>query len=485
MERAELTSYAPASGDVIGRFPNSGPPEVAAAVEQARAAGDRWWRQGYDRRRESLHAFAGHLIRSIDKLAGLVHRETGKPLEDARLEVVISVDHLRWAATHAERILHRSRRLPGLLMANVAAAVEYHPYGVVGVIGPWNYPLFTPMGSIAYALAAGNAVVFKPSEFTPAVGVWLAEAWSQVVPDLPALQVVTGDGRTGAELPAAGVDKVAFTGSTATAKRVMAACAETLTPVLLECGGKDPLIVAPDADLDGAVDAALWGGFTNAGQTCVGVERVFVVEELFEEFLRRLADRARALRPDVDYGPMTMPGQLDVVRGQVTDALARGGRAVVGGEESFRPPYVDPIVLVDVPLDAPAARDETFGPTLTVHRVSTVDDAVTAVNSGPLALGATVFSDRSGEQIARRLRAGMVSINSVISFVAIPALPFGGIGASGFGRIHGPEGLREFARTQALARQRTRSPLPVMTFSRKKSSVDRLVRIVQRMYGRR
>lgn len=485
MDSGRLTSYDPASGEIVAEFAIDGPAELAAAVRRGQAAADWWREQGPERRREVLLDLAGRLTGDLEDFAALIHRENGKPLDDARLEVVVSADHLRWAATHAESVLHRHSRLPGFLMANVAAAVEYHPYGVVGVIGPWNYPLFTPMGSIAYALAAGNAVIFKPSEFTPAIGSRLAGAWARICPDQPVFQVVQGGAETGSALAAAGIGKLAFTGSTATAKKVMAACAETLTPVLLECGGKDPLLVAADADLEAAVDAALWGGFTNAGQTCVGVERVFVVESRYEEFAARLAERARALRPGLDYGPMTMPAQIEVIRGHVKDAVDRGARAIVGGEDAFRPPYVDPIVLVDVPLDAPAAIEETFGPTLTVHKVATVDDAIEAVNSGPLALGATVFSARSGEAIARRLKAGMVSVNSVVAFVGIPSLPFGGVGDSGFGRIHGAEGLREFARTQAIARQRTRSPLPVMTFNRTARNVSRLVAIVRRRQRRR
>lgn len=483
MEPELLTSRDPATGAVVGEFPVASAQDVRSAVDRARVAA-RWWReQGFPGRREHLHAYAAHLLRHLDEFADLIHRENGKPRDDARLEVLISVDHLRWAGTHAERVLHRQARLPGLLMANVAAAVEFHPYGVVGVIGPWNYPLFTPMGSIAYALAAGNAVLFKASEHTPAVGARLQRMWNEVVPQAPVLQAVSGGGDTGAAL-ARSVDKLAFTGSTATAKQVMAACAESLTPVLLECGGKDPLIVAEDADVEAAVDAALWGGLTNAGQTCVGVERVFVVRSRYAQFTRLLAERARRLEPGADYGPMTMPGQLEVVRRHVTDALEHGARAIVGGAESFRPPYVHPIVLVDVPPDAPAAQEETFGPTLTVHEVATVDEAIAIVDAGALALGATVFSVKDGERIARRLKAGMVSVNSVISFVAIPSLPFGGVGDSGFGRIHGPEGLREFARTQAIARQWVRPPIPVMTFGRKPAGVDRLVRIVRRMYGR-
>ena len=215
---------------------------------------------------------------------------------------------------------------------NQAATLEYQPLGVVGVIGPWNYPVFTPMGSIVYALAAGNAVVFKPSELTPAVGGWLVGSFAEVVPEQPVLQLVTGAGPTGEHLARSAVDKIAFTGSAATAKKVMAACAQNLTPMVAECGGKDALIVAADADLDAAADAAAWGALSNAGQTCVGIERVYVAEDVYHSFLEKLADRMAEVRPgedrEADYGPMTLPGQIDVIERHIADALARGGRPV-------------------------------------------------------------------------------------------------------------------------------------------------------------
>src|SRR5437868_12504828 len=227
------------------------------------------------------------------------------------------------------------------------------------------------MGSIAYALAAGNAVVFKPSEFTPGVGVLLAELVAGVVPEHPVLQTVTGLGPTGAALASSPlVDKIALTGSPRTAKRVMAACAQNLTPIIAECGGKDACIIDSGADLDAAADAALWGAMSNAGQTCIGIERIYVVDEVYEAFLGLLTDKARDLRPGFDreaaYGPITMPGQLDIIERHIKDALDKGGTAVVGGVESVRKPYVEPVVLTNVPDDSSAVSEETFGPTITI-----------------------------------------------------------------------------------------------------------------------
>ena len=218
--------------------------DVRAAVERARPAAT-WWRElGYAGRKQRLRAWRSLIATRMDEFAELIHRENGKPMFDAIGEIAIAVEHLDWAAGAAEKVLGRRRVGSGLLAMNHSATLEYLPYGVVGVIGPWNYPVHTPMGSISYALAAGNAVVFKPSEFTPAIGAWLVDSFAEVVPEQPVFQLVTGFGETGNALCTAGVDKLAFTGSTATGKKVMAACATSLTPVVIECGGKDALIVA-------------------------------------------------------------------------------------------------------------------------------------------------------------------------------------------------------------------------------------------------
>jgi aldehyde dehydrogenase (NAD+) len=478
----------PRTGEVVGYHQVDDEAVVRAAVLRAREAAAWWGGLGFAERRRRLLSWRSQLTRRIDELAELITAETGKPRDDARLEWVLVVAHLDWAARNAERVLRRRRVGSGLLMAQEASTVEYQPYGVIGVIGPWNYPAHTPMGSIGYALAAGNAVVFKPSELTPGVGRALAESLAEVVPEHPLLQVVTGFGETGAALCRAGVDKLAFTGSAATAKKVMSTCAETLTPVVLECGGKDALLVDADADLDAAADAAVWGGMSNAGQSCVGVERVYVVDSVAAEFTKRVVAQVRRLKPGAepgaDLGPITRPEQVDVIRRHLTDALARGGTALVGGLESIRPPYVEPVVLTDVPEDSIAVTEETFGPTLTVHRVPDLDDAVVRVNAGRYGLGAAVFSARRGKEIASRLRCGMVAVNSVISFAGIPSLPFGGVGDSGFGRIHGADGLREFARAKAVTRRLFRPTVPVLTVHRPPWVVQLMLRIVRMRYGR-
>ena len=250
---ATRESRSPGTGETVATFPVMAADEVRQAVDTARIAA-RWWAdQGWDGRAARLQAWKRALARGAEDLAHLLHRETGKPVDDARLEIILAIDHLHWASRNAERVLGSRRVRPGLLTLNHSASLSYEPMGVVGVIGPWNYPVFTPMGSIAYALAAGNAVVFKPSEWSTAVGMWLVDSFAAAVPGLPVLQAVTGDGGTGAALCAAGADVISFTGSTATGKRVMESCSSTLTPVILECGGKDAVLV----DADGGAEPLL------------------------------------------------------------------------------------------------------------------------------------------------------------------------------------------------------------------------------------
>ena len=485
VEEGFLISTSPATGAEAGRVPVSDEQAVQATVERARAAGAWWAGLNFAGRKVRLLRWRALLAERIEELAALTHAETGKPLADAIVEASAAIEHIDWAARNAQRVLGPRRMRTRLLVAEHSGHLEYQPYGVVGVIGPWNYPILTPLGPISGALAAGNAVVLKPSEYTPAVGQWLADSFAEVVPEHPVFQTVHGLGDVGAALCRSGVGKVSFTGSTATAKKVMATCAETLTPVVLEAGGKDALIVDADADVDAAAEAAVWGSMTNAGQTCIGIERVYAVAPVYDAFVAAVVAKAGKLRLGEEIGPITMPGQVDVIRRHIDDALASGGRAVLGGAAGVQPPNVAPTVLVDVPEHSAAIREETFGPTVTITRVADAEEAITRANALPYGLGGAVFGKANGIRIARRLRTGMVAVNSTLSFVGMATLPFGGVGDSGFGRIHGEDGLREFGRAKAITVRRAPSLLPAMTFERTPAQVARIVKAVKLLYGRR
>jgi acyl-CoA reductase-like NAD-dependent aldehyde dehydrogenase len=489
--RPTFDTLNPATSEVIATFPVFGEDEVAETVERAHQAASWWAGLPPSVRQTRLLAWKSHIMRYIGRLAELVHTETGKPLADAQLEILLAVVHIDWAARNARKVLRPRRVRSGLVAINQAATLEYQPLGVVGVIGPWNYPVFTPMGSIVYALAAGNAVVFKPSELTPAVGGWLVSSFAEVVPEQPVLQLVTGAGETGDCLARSAVSKIAFTGSAATAKKVMAACAQNLTPLVAECGGKDPLIVAADADLDAAADAAAWGALSNGGQTCVGIERVYVAGDVYHSFLEKLTERISGVRPgedrEADYGPMTLPSQVDVVERHIADALARGGRPVVGGLASIRKPFVGPVILTDVPEESRAVTEETFGPTVTVARVADLSEGVRLANASRYGLGASVFArnKKAAMAAARSLRSGMTAVNSVISYASVPSLPFGGSGDSGFGRIHGADGLREFSRAKAITRQRMKPLVNLTSFGRTDKDMRRILNLATMLHGKR
>ena len=480
-----LSSVNPATGETIGSVTVFSPAEVDAAVVRARVAADSWSTRSHAARREELVRFRRALAEAADDLARLIHRENGKPELEALTEVMMAIGHVEHAATRAEPAL-RPHRVPAGLLANFRATVSYHPLGVVGVIGPWNYPLFTPMGSIAYALAAGNAVVWKPSELTPLVAVEV-EAIARrtfAVPDL--LQVVTGAGATGAALARAAVDKIAFTGSAATGRRVMAAASERLTPVLLELGGKDPMIVTPDADLEQAAEACVYGALTNCGQACVSIERVYVANEVHDAFVDAVVKRVRELKvggDDGQLGAMTSPAQVTIVRDHLEDAIGKGAKVLTGGPDAISGSYIQPTVVTGVDHRMKVMTEETFGPVIPIARVGSVDEAVRLANDSRYGLGSSVFGGRAARALAARVRAGMTSINSVMGFAGIPSLPFGGIGDSGFGRIHGDLGIREFTRIKSTAERSFRLPIDMMSFRQPADAPSRLRSLIRQLYG--
>jgi acyl-CoA reductase-like NAD-dependent aldehyde dehydrogenase len=480
-----LSSYNPATGEVIGSVPIMTPAEVDAAVARARVAANVWGTRSFAAREEELVAFRKALAEHVDELASLLHRENGKPEIEAYTEVMMAIGHVQHAASRAEKAMEPRKVGTGML-ANFRATITYHSLGVVGVIGPWNYPLFTPFGSIAYALAAGNAVVWKPSELTPLIALEIEKIAKKTfaLPDL--LQVVTGAGATGAALAKAAIDKIAFTGSAATGKRVMMAAAERLTPVLLELGGKDPMIVDADADIEKAAEAAVYGGLTNSGQACVSVERVYVADAVYDKFVDEVVKQVRELRvggDDGHLGAMTSPAQIAIVKDHLEDAVAKGAKVLAGGPDAIAGSYIQPTVLTNVDHRMKVMTEETFGPVIPIARVKSVDEAVQLANDTRFGLGSSVFAGKAARSIANRLRAGMTSINSVMAFSGIPTLPFGGIGESGFGRIHGDEGIREFTRIKSTAEQVMSIPMNMMSFRQPKDMAKRLRGMVKQLYG--
>jgi succinate-semialdehyde dehydrogenase/glutarate-semialdehyde dehydrogenase len=490
-DRESFEVRNPATGESVGSYPVHTAEDVAERVAKGREA-QKWWADlGFDGRKKRIHRWVRSLARDCDTLYDIGFRETGKPKPDVQFELLAGLEDLRWAATHAKRVLQQRRVAPGIALLNFDARVSYEPLGVIGIITPWNAPVYTAFCGMAYALAAGNAVILKPSEISAATGVYAAESFYKANPDAPEGLVswITGFGETGSALCKSGIDKLGFTGSVPTGRRVMAACAENLTPVLLELGGKDATVVAEDADIEAAATSIVWGSMWNSGQACVGVERVYVVEKVRDEFLSKVKERAEQVSAGLDelsdIGPMTVPSQIEIIRRHVTDALERGATALVGGLDSIQPPYVHPIVLVDVPEESSAVQEETFGPVVVINTVADEDEAVRRANSTQFGLGSSVFSKSRGAEIAHRLRAGGTTINSVLTFVGMPSLPFGGVGDSGFGRFHGDDGLREFTRAKATTRKRFNMGEDMQRFPRKKEDFDVVYKVLKLRYARK
>jgi acyl-CoA reductase-like NAD-dependent aldehyde dehydrogenase len=290
---------------------------------------------------------------------------------------------------------------------------------------------------------------------------------------------------TGKALTQSKVNKISFTGSTKTAKKVAESCAQSMIPVVLECGGKDPVIVAKDADVKLAAEYTLWSAMANAGQSCIGAERVYVVESVAEEFIAEITKMAKDIEVGKDYGPATMPSQLQVIQSHLDDAKLKGAKFLLGGNDSVKGAFVEPVIMLDVPEDSTAMTQETFGPTIAINKVSNTDEAIRLSNASSYGLAASVFSRREGEKIAAQLACGMVSINSVFLFAAVASVPFGGVKDSGYGRIHGAEGLLEYTYARTVVKPRFKIPLRFTTFKRTKLSEKVLTILVKRLHGRK
>ncbi len=447
----------PATGEALGDVHVHTREEIEAMIAMGRKAQVAWGKTSFAERRAVLRTVLAMVVERQEELCRLAVRDSGKTMVDAAMGEVFPVcEKLRYTIAHGAAALAPQRRRAGFLM-HKQARVEYRPLGVVAVICPWNFPLHNLFCPTIPALFAGNAVVAKVSEWTSWSAAPYLEIWQQALRkhghDPKLVQVVTGYGDAGAALVRGGVDKVFFTGSPGNGVKVMAGAADTLTPVVLELGGKDPMIILDDADLDRAVDASLLGVFTACGQMCVGAERLYVHAGVYDRFVEKVRAKVAALRQGpplgaeiVDCGAMTMPHQLNIVESLVQDAVDKGARALVGGQRNTTvgPQFFAPTLLVDVDHRMRITQEECFGPVMVVIKVRDDADAVRLANDCPFGLGSSIFSrDRKrAEAIAAQLRTGMTVVNDYGVAYMMQDLPFGGVGISGIGRINGPEGLR-------------------------------------------
>src|SRR5579862_6954514 len=455
-----VNSVNPATGEVVVRIPVTPLSAIPASLETARTAQKTWAGQPLKERCAMLRKLRDIMFERRDDIANIVTRETGKPRAEAILaEVLLALDTADFLARQGPRWL-RPERVPHHNIALKARSgwLEFDPQGVVAIISPWNFPFAIPMTELIPALVAGNAVLLKPSELTPATGALVGEMIDRAGFPKGLVQILQGDGEVGAAIIEAEPAKVFFTGSVATGRRIAEACASKLIPSVLELGGKDAMIVLADADLDVASSAAVWGGFTNCGQACLSVERIYVEQLVAEKFTQLCVEKTRKLRlgspadPEADIGPMIRERQLEKVEQQLRDAEERGARILTGGNR--RPDlganFIEPAVVTNVDHSMQLMREETFGPVLAIRSVASADEAIALANDSPFALSASIWTrdNRHGRELASRIRAGSVMINDVASYYGISEAPHGGPGWSGWGRTHSRLGLLEMVQVK-------------------------------------
>ncbi|MEA2268945.1 MAG: hypothetical protein QOC64_1555 [Solirubrobacteraceae bacterium] len=493
----EIAVENPATGRVIARVPDLGPGAVAELAARARAAQPAWEALGFAGRGRVLLRAQRWLLDNADRVIETIVAETGKAWEDAQIaELAYGANAFGFWARQAPRYLADERvRSASVFVKGKRLVLRHRPIGLVGVIGPWNYPLTNSFGDCIPALAAGNSVILKPSEITPLTSLLLRDGLRACgLPD-DVFQVATGRGETGAALIDA-ADMIMFTGSTETGRKVMARAAQTLTPVSLELGGKDPLIVLSDADLERAANHALYYSMLNTGQTCVSIERVYVEAPAYDAFVAKVTQKARALRHgapagpgSVDVGAMTHGPQVDVVERHVEDARAKGARVLVGGARGGGGGgglWYQPTVLADVDHGMAIMREETFGPTLPIMKVADAEEAIRLANDSPYGLGASVFCGDTarGEAIARRIEAGAVCVNDALINYQALELPMGGAKASGLGYRHGAGGIRKFTQHQALLVSRVHPRREPHMYPYRAVTSRLFARLLRVLYGR-
>ncbi len=461
-KRTRVQSLNPATGEVWREFESASAEEVQSMVARARTAQKNWGALLFDERAQYLRKLSDLVLVQSRDIARLITRENGKPVFEAQaMEVMPVLDFIHYYLKHGKKLL-RSKRVSH---ANWALKTKrgkfvHEPLGVVGIISPWNYPFMLPLGTIVPALLAGNAVVLKPSEFTPSCALKIAELFGQAGLPENVFTVAQGDGLTGAALAQCQLDRIVFTGSVATGRKVALAATERFIPVTLELGGSDAMIVLRDADLEHSTSGALWGRFVNCGQSCVAAKRIFVAREVFQPFVEMLVRKVGQLKlgkgddPETDIGPMIRPRQVDMIEKQLQVAVANGAKILCGGKRrvDLGPCFFESTILTQVTPQMNVMCEETFGPLLPIYPVRDAEEALQLANDSEFGLSASVWTKdaKLARSLASRLEAGAVLINDLIAHVGTSEASYGGIKTSGLGRTHGPEGLLEMTRMKFI-----------------------------------
>ena len=458
----EIVSYNPATGAEVGRVAQVSPDEVNAAVGRGRKAYQSWKKTSFAERKAFIMKAREILLAEREVIARLISDESGKPVAEAfSMEIAPVLDLMQYFARNTEKLLRPAKINIGLYaLLGRSSKIVYQPLGVVGIIPAWNYPFSIPLGEAVMSLMAGNTVVIKPSELTPIIGLKIGEIFEKAGLPEGCVQIVSGAGATGAALVESNPDKIMFTGSVATGKKIAAAAAKNLTSVVLELGGKDPMIVFADANLELASSAAVWGAFCNSGQSCSSVERLYVEESVAAELTRRIVEKTKQIKQGtgdketISIGAMSSERQIAIVEDHVEDFRLSGATIETGGrrDPELEGLFYEPTVITNAHNDMRAMQEETFGPTLPIATFSTEEDAIRLANDSEFGLTASVWTrDRAkGKRVAEKIEAGSVCINEVLYTHGIGQTPWGGFKNSGRGRTHGREGLMELVQPQHI-----------------------------------
>jgi succinate-semialdehyde dehydrogenase/glutarate-semialdehyde dehydrogenase len=493
--RRRLRARSPVTLEPIGEFECASAEEVRAAVERARKAQADWTKLSFDERAAYMWRLLDQFVTRQDEVIDAVTQETGKARTEAiGMEVFACCDSITYYAKRAKKFLApEKRRVHGMMGLLKRLRLVYEPLGVVGLITPWNGPVVLTVNPMVQALMAGNAVVHKPSEVTP-FSALLVKSMTEAA-GFPAdlYQVVQGDGQTGAALLEAGVDKVSFTGSVATGRKVGETCGRLLIPCTLELGGKDAMIVCADADLDRAAQGALAGSCMNTGHYCCGTERIYVVEPVYDEFLRRVVEGAKQLRQsdhgEFDVGAVFWDKQMDIIEAHMRDATARGAKVLVGGRRNprLRGLYYEPTVVVDVNHDMDLMRKETFGPIVAVMKVKDEEEAIRLANDSEYGLNGNVWTRDAdkGQRLAERMQTGGVCVNDMALTYGLHDAPFGGIKASGIGQVNGPIGIRGYCHLKPISADRRGKGKLQGGYPYTRKAEDGMQKLIRLLYGTR
>jgi acyl-CoA reductase-like NAD-dependent aldehyde dehydrogenase len=482
----EIISYNPATGEEFGRVANCSAEEVRDAVEKSRRAFESWKKTSFKERAAFVMRAREVILDELDEIARLISDESGKPIAEAlSMEIAPVLDLMQYFAKNTAKLLKPEKINIGLYATlGRTSKIIYKPLGTVGIIPAWNYPFSIPLGETAMALMAGNCVIVKPSELTPFIGLKIGEIFEKANLPKDVVQIMIGDGRTGAALVDAGIEKIMFTGSVATGKKIAESAAKHLTSVVLELGGKDPMIVFADANLELAAQGAIWGAFCNSGQSCSSVERLYVEESIAEEFTKLIVEKTNKLNQDsgeketTDVAAMSSERQIKIVEDHIESFKKEGAKVLTGGKRNpnFKGAFYEPTVISNATNEMRGMREETFGPTLPIATFKTEEEAIQLANDSDFGLTASVWTGNltKGNRVAEKILAGTVCVNEVLYTHGIGQTPWGGFKQSGYGRTHGKYGLMELVAPQHIHVNRVLltpnawwlpySPLAVETF---------------------